>query len=104
ALWGDAPVGGGGGGVGAGGGDEPHYLLAAHSLVVDGDLDLRNNYGERHYASFYSEYYLNPHIRVRADGRQVLTHNLGLSFIMAPAYAVGGFPAVLYFLAAVGAL
>ncbi len=86
------------------GGDEPHYLLAAHSLVVDGDLDLRNNYTERHYANFYSEYYLNPHIRVRADGQQVLTHNLGLSFIIAPAYAVGGFTAVLYFLAAVGAL
>jgi hypothetical protein len=86
------------------GGDEPHYLLAAHSLVVDGDLDLRNNYAQRDYASFYSEYYLNPHVRVRADGQQVLTHNLGLSFIIAPAYALGGYPAVLYFLAAVGTL
>ena len=26
-------------------GDEPHYLLAAHSLGIDRDLDLANNYG-----------------------------------------------------------
>ena len=54
-------------------GDEPHYLLAAHSLVHDGDLDLSNNYAQRDYAAFYTGYYLNPHVHVRADGQQVLT-------------------------------
>ncbi len=85
-------------------GDEPHYLLAAHSLAHDGDLDLSNNYAQRDYAAFYTDYYLNPHVHIRADGQQVLTHNLGLSFAVAPAYALGGLPGVLYFLALVGAL
>lgn len=85
-------------------GDEPHYLLAAHSLVRDGDLDLSNNYAQRDYAAFYTDYYLNPHVHLRADGQQVLTHNLGLSFLIAPAYALGGLPGVLYFLAGLGAL
>ncbi|MCC6188002.1 MAG: hypothetical protein IT318_03130 [Anaerolineales bacterium] len=85
-------------------GDEPHYLLAAHSLVFDGDLDLNNNYAERDYAPYYGEYYLNPHVRVRADGQAVLTHNLGLSFAIAPAYALGGLAGVLYALALIGAL
>ena len=84
-------------------GDEPHYLLAAHSLAVDGDLDLANNYAQADYRAFYSEYYLNPHVVYRADGQQVLTHNLGLSLLIAPAYAAGGFSGVLYFLALVGA-
>ena len=30
-------------------GDEPHYLLAAHSLVTDLDLDLANNYAQFDY-------------------------------------------------------
>lgn len=85
-------------------GDEPHYLLAAHSLAVDGDLDLANNYAQGDYRAFYGEYYLNPHVLLRLDGQQVLTHNLGLSLLIAPAYALGGLKGVLYFLAGVGAL
>ena len=85
-------------------GDEPHYLLAAHSLAVDGDLDLANNYSQRDYQAFYGDYFLNPHVLLRADGQQVLTHNLGLSLLIAPAYAAGGLTGVLYFQAVVGAL
>ena len=29
------------------GGDEPHYLLAAKSLVEDGNVDVRDDYAER---------------------------------------------------------
>ena len=32
------------------GGDEPHYLLAAHSVVHDGDVDVRDEYAERAYS------------------------------------------------------
>ena len=85
------------------GGDEPHYLVAAHSLVTDGDLDLGNNYAEQDYHAFYGEYFLNPHVIVRADGYAALSHNLGLSLLIAPAYALGGLTGVLYFLALVGA-
>ncbi|MGH7265320.1 MAG: hypothetical protein ACREMB_10765, partial [Candidatus Rokuibacteriota bacterium] len=34
-------------------GDEHIYLLNAHSLYADGDLDLRNNIQQRDYARFY---------------------------------------------------
>src|SRR3989304_2526209 len=67
-------------------GDEPHYLLAAHSLAFDGDLDLANNYARRDYLSFYGDANLTPHTRPGPNGQAVLTHNLGLSFLIAPAY------------------
>src|SRR3990172_3517346 len=85
-------------------GDEPHYLLAAHSLAYDGDLDLANNYARRDYLSFYGDANLTPHTRPGPNGQAVLTHNLGLSFLIAPAYRLGGFVGVEYFLAALGAL
>lgn len=85
-------------------GDEPHYVLAAHSLAFDGDLDLANNYARRDYLSFYGDSNLTPHTRPGPNGQAVLTHNLGLSFLIAPAYRLGGFVGVEYFLAALGAL
>lgn len=35
-------------------GDEPHYLLLTHSLALDGDLNLLNNFEQRDYRIFYS--------------------------------------------------
>ena len=64
----------------------------------------RNNYAQSDYHAFYGEFYLNPHVNQRADGQQVLTHNLGLSLLIAPAYALGGLTGVLFFLAGIGAL
>jgi hypothetical protein len=29
-------------------GDEPHYLVTLHSLLIDGDLDVSNNYDAVH--------------------------------------------------------
>ena len=37
------------------GGDEPHYLLAAKSIVDDGDVDVRDEYAARAYSEFYPE-------------------------------------------------
>jgi len=34
------------------GGDEPHYLLAAKSIVDDGDVDLNDQYAARDYREF----------------------------------------------------
>ena len=42
------------------GGDEPHYLLAAHSIVHDGDVDVLDEYRARAYADFYP-HALRPH-------------------------------------------
>ena len=41
-------------------GDEPHYLLAAKSIVEDGDVDVLDEYAARAYSGFYP-YELRPH-------------------------------------------
>jgi hypothetical protein len=84
------------------GGDEPHYLLAAHSIVHDGDVDVRDEYDEREYARFYP-HDLRPHGE-ETDGRLNEPHGVGFPLLIAPAYAVGGAKAVELFLAALAAL
>ena len=42
------------------GGDEPHYLIVAHSLLVDGDLRIENNHQERQYEGFYPGFCIAP--------------------------------------------
>jgi hypothetical protein len=84
------------------GGDEPHYLLAAESLVEDGDVDVRNQYAARAYADFYP-YDLDMHGE-ETQGRLNEPHGLGFPLLIAPAYALGGARAVELFLAAIAAL
>jgi hypothetical protein len=84
------------------GGDEPHYLLAAESIVEDGDVDVRDEYAERAYDEFYP-YDLEPHGR-RVEGRLNEPHGVGFPLLIAPAYALGGAMAVELFLAVLAAL
>jgi hypothetical protein len=84
------------------GGDEPHYLLAAKSLVDDGDLDVENQYRERAYEDFYP-YELDRHGRP-TGGRLHEPHGVGFPLLIAPAYAIGGAKGVELFLAALAAL
>jgi hypothetical protein len=85
-------------------GDEPHYLIAADSLVRDGDLDLRNNYDPNVYLDWYPSPNLDRQVKFRADGAQFLIHTYGLSILIAPAYWLAGARGVAYFMAALGAL
>lgn len=84
------------------GGDEPHYLLAARSIVEDGDVDLNDEYAARSYERFYP-YTLDPHGR-ETNGRLHEPHGVGFPILIAPAYALGGAKGVELFLAALGAL
>jgi hypothetical protein len=83
-------------------GDEPHYLLAAESLLDDRDVDVKDEYDERAYAAFYP-YELEPH-GDETDGRLNEPHGAGFPLFIFPAYAVGGAEGVELFLAAVAAL
>jgi hypothetical protein len=83
-------------------GDEPHYLLAAHSLVHDGNLDVLDDFRSRAYSDFYP-YALRPHGR-RTEGRLNEPHGAGFPILIAPAYAIAGARGVEVFLAAVAAL
>lgn len=85
-------------------GDEPHYLLAAHSLVHDRDLNLANNYANGDFNAFLEGDTLDPHVKVLPDGTQILNHDLGLPVVLAIPYALGGRAGVEYFLALAGAL
>ncbi len=85
-------------------GDEPHYLLAAHSLVTDLDFDLANNYEQLDYLAFYFSSQIEPQIRTTPAGRQILNHYLGLPVLIAPAYALAGRPGVLAFQVVLGGL
>lgn len=84
--------------------DEPFYLLTTVSLLNDGDLDLTNDYALERYHAFYDHPDALWHqSKPTADGRLPSPHNLGLSLLIVPAYAVGGLDAVKAFLAMIGA-
>jgi hypothetical protein len=84
------------------GGDEPHYLLAAESVVEDGNVDVLDEYADRRYADFYP-YELDRHGQ-ETDGRLNEPHGVGFPLFIAPAYALAGAKGVELFLAAVAAL
>ena len=83
-------------------GDEPHYLMVAASLLEDGDLALENDYAAGRYRTFHPAD-LQPHYRVRGrDGAIYSLHAVGLSLLILPAYAAGGYAAVSFFMALLG--
>lgn len=63
-------------------GDEPHYLMIAHSLAFDGDLDLANDYRD---ATLIGGGSLEPeaHALIR-DGRLRPVHDIGMPLVSAP--------------------
>ena len=83
-------------------GDEPHYLMATASILQDGDLALGEDYAAGRYRTFHPAD-LEPHYRVRGrDGAIYSLHAVGLSVLILPAYAAGGYPAVSFFMALLG--
>ena len=73
------------------GGDEPHYLLIAHSLLKDGDLDLANNYDNRDFEAYLpAQTPLRPHVIPHPDGgKRYSFHSPGISILLLPFYALG---------------
>jgi hypothetical protein len=85
-------------------GDEPHYLMVAESLLRDHDLALERDYAEGRYRAFH-EGPLEPHYRVRGARGEILSlHGLGLSLLVLPAWALGGYAGVSFFMALLAAL
>ena len=65
-----------------GGGDEPHYLIIAHSLLYDGDVNLMNNYQEKEFVHLFP-----PHYGSRYG---YSAHSIGLPLLIAPFYYLNG--------------
>jgi hypothetical protein len=67
----------------AGSGDEPHYLIIAHSLAFDRDLDLANNYRD---ATLITAGALEPESHARMHGGRLRpVHDIGMPLLFAPA-------------------
>ena len=85
-------------------GDEPHYLLIAHSLLVDHDLKVANNYERADYLTYYPGPLMPHYARPAKDGSLYSMHGPGLPVLIAPALAIGGYRAVVLWIAAIGAV
>jgi hypothetical protein len=79
-------------------GDEPYYLLTAHSLYQDQDLNVANNYAQNDYFHFYPRKYF-PDLRLRAYARfgrkgtdyAYPINQPGVSFLVLPFYWLSRF-------------
>ena len=72
-------------------GDEPHYLVIAQSLFLDGDLRIQNNHDRRDYAAYFDRT-LAPDSRVRGrDGQQYSIHAPGVATLVLPLFTVFGY-------------
>jgi hypothetical protein len=73
------------------GGDEPHYLAATQSILKDFDLRVANNYASGDYLDYFPGR-LEPHYLKRATSGEIYSiHAPGVSFVVLPAFAVGGY-------------
>ncbi|HEY7161875.1 MAG TPA: hypothetical protein VH815_11485, partial [Acidobacteriota bacterium] len=67
-------------------GDEPHYLIVAHSLALDRDISLLNNYQKHHYHYFYPGELAKRTSPSADNKRELPAQGLGLSIFLAPFY------------------
>lgn len=72
-------------------GDEPHYLVIAQSLWRDADLKIEDNHRRGDYLEYFPRD-LAPHYVTRGKDQQIYSiHPIGVSVLMAPVYAIGGY-------------
>ncbi len=71
-------------GTHAGTGDEPHYVVIAHSVAFDFDIDLANNYGGNEPLIGGGALEPELHARPGVDGTLRPVHDVGLPLILAP--------------------
>jgi hypothetical protein len=67
-------------------GDEPHYLIAAHSLAIDGDLSLRDDYSNQDYRIFYGGIITKRTTFNPDRTKELPAFSPGLSFFLTPFY------------------
>ncbi|MBN1221868.1 MAG: hypothetical protein JXB23_01375 [Candidatus Aminicenantes bacterium] len=79
-------------------GDEPYYLLTAHSLLKDKDINVANNYKQQDYFAFYEKeknprFRLGMYARAGKKGRDyIYPVNLpGISVLVLPCYWLSQF-------------
>ena len=76
-------------------GDEPHYLMTSHSLLMDRDIDVANNYSAQDYFHFFDKR-SDPHLRLNPHGQRgkndphaIYPINMpGISILILPFYGL----------------
>lgn len=70
-------------------GDEPHYLIITHSIVVDHDIDLLNNYNADDGRLFgHGGLPMGLHALPAKTGQTISIHDMGLAVFLVPIYVV----------------
>jgi hypothetical protein len=82
--------------------DEPVYLVMTQSLVVDRDLDLRDQYDSGAYHAFHAPVLEDRHI-IQVGEAQYPIRDLGLPLLSAVPFAIAGRVGVLVLMCIVGA-
>jgi hypothetical protein len=82
--------------------DEPHYLVIVQSLLDDHDLDLKNQYDNETYRSFYDAPLPDRHI-IHVGPLEYPIRDLGLPIVATLPFALGGRSGVLALLCVIGA-
>ena len=82
--------------------DEPHYLVIVQSIDDDRDLDLKDEYDNETYRSFYDATLPDRHV-IHVGPKEYPIRDLGLPFIAALPFAIGGREGVLVLICLVGA-
>ena len=82
--------------------DEPQYLLITQSLILDGDLDLANDYAGDRYRSFYDDTFSGVHA-IHVGTRLYPIRDLGLPILELPFFAIGGRLGVMLLVSLTGA-
>ena len=84
-------------------GDEPHYLVITQSILGDRDLKIENNHRQGDYRAYVNRPLKPDFLKRGKDGQIYSIHAPGLPLIVAPAFALFGYPGVLVGLCLVSA-
>jgi hypothetical protein len=84
-------------------GDEPHYLVIAQSLLRDHDLQIENNHTRGDYHEFFGPQLKPDFLRRGINGQIYSIHAPGLPAVVAPVFALFGYPGVVVLLALLNA-